>query len=84
MDALPPDDPSARCRHCDRRTDLIQHDGPVVVCGSCLLSLGQLANDPEGAPSDVLTTMIRRHGEVVHPIRVGRPPRLVWEWIGWP
>ncbi len=80
---LPPNDPSARCKHCSRTTDLIQHDGPVVVCRSCLLSLGQLAADPEVADDRILAAMLKRHGDVVHPIRVGRPSRLVWEWIGW-
>lgn len=76
-----------RCKNCARRDDLIIGDGHVV-CRSCVKALGELAANPEQANDAVIAEMMKRHGDVVQIIRVGRPggrpSRLEWDWIGWP
>lgn len=84
---LPPSDPEARCKHCRRTTDLVQHDGDVV-CASCIRELGALALDPHDVDTRILAAVTERHGDVIRlsrsAVMPGRPSRLVWEWVGWP
>lgn len=83
---LPPDDPDASCKHCGHRTDLIQHDGPVVVCSHCIREMGQLAKDPTGVDERILNKIVERHDDVLRLVK-GASHRgyasLTWEWIGW-
>jgi hypothetical protein len=81
-----PPDVDARCVHCGRSSDLVKGDGPVIVCRSCIRARTELADDPSGAPEQVIETMQARHGDVVlitTTVRPGEPRERRWDWIGW-
>lgn len=84
--ASAPTDPGPRCAHCASTVNLIEGDGPKVVCRPCVTLFGGIARDPDSVDLGYLEELERLHGDVLRLITLSVGAHL-WRWVkdgSWP